>query len=133
MPSQMPMLGKITGVPPAMLTPRITRLDDLVEMDVAGRDLVEGIDDADDGLFDLATGVAHRIEERSVLGPLQPALHQVTAHGSSYRWSVAGQVQDRRAPRQGVAGSRPASRAICTAFSTWSQLPCDLVRLTWSI
>ena len=49
-------------------------------MDVPRDDLIKGVDHADDGLLDLVPGVAHRVEQRPVLGPLEPFFHLFTSH-----------------------------------------------------
>ena len=58
----------------------LDRLGDLVQMEMAGDDLVGGVGDADHRPFDLPIRQSQRLEQGAVRGPLQPFLHRVGTH-----------------------------------------------------
>ena len=68
--------------------PGLGGLGDLVQVDVAGNEFVEGIGHPDDGLVNLPVGEAHGLEERAVRVLLQTQFHQIAAHGRLLQRSV---------------------------------------------
>ena len=59
---------------------RLDRLGDLVQMEMAGDDLVGGVGDADHRPFDLPIRQPQGLEQGAVRGPFQPFFHLVGTH-----------------------------------------------------
>ena len=75
--------GELDGRAAGHADAGLDRLGDLVQMDVAGDDLVLGVGDADHGPVDLLVGEAHGLEQGAVGGFLQAFFHQVAAHATA--------------------------------------------------
>ena len=63
------------GVSSAVADPALHRLDDPIQVDVPGNDLIGSADDSDDRHMDLGIGPAQRFHQRSVGGTLRPFGH----------------------------------------------------------
>ena len=80
MPSQTPMAGMRMGVPPAMRTPCLDGIGNLIQIHVAGDDLAVGGNDADQRAVQLLRRVAQRIRQAAVWGPLRAFFDVIAVH-----------------------------------------------------
>ncbi len=79
------------GCPPGVTNPGLDGLGDLVQMDVAGNDLIGRVGHPDEGAVQFGLGVTHGLEKRSVWGFFNALFHGITAHlGSPQRGHRSG-------------------------------------------
>src|SRR5208337_2468599 len=112
---------KLQGSAARQTHPRLHRLGDLVQVQVAGDEFVKGIGHPDQWLVDLPVGESHGLEEGAVGIFFQTQLHQVASHAWLLNSTPAG--------RPGTDPPRARRGLRVCRFFTPAQWPGPLPRL----
>ena len=79
-PSHTPMVVASKGVPPAMRTPCFNSISDLIQVIMAGNDVVSRRDNGDEWALDLLIGQTVSLQKASVRGTRKAFLDRVASH-----------------------------------------------------